>query len=54
MLKINFSSGKKKENEFLQNQTKLTLNVQDVMCQTNLEENLYWLSNEHRKIRKSR
>ena len=24
------------------------------MCQTILEENVYWLSNEHRKTRKSR
>ena len=29
ILKIKVSSGKKKENEFSQNQTKLTLNVQD-------------------------
>ena len=56
-LKINLSSGKKKKKRILteSNETytecsRLQINV---MCQTILEENVYWLSNEHRKIRKS-
>ena len=55
-LKINLSSGKKRKwiltesNETYTECSRLQINV---MCQTILEENVYWLSNEHRKIRKS-
>ena len=57
-LKINSSSGKKKKIIILteSNETYIEcsrLQIND-MCQTILEENLYWLSNEHRKTRKSR
>ena len=57
-LKINSSSGKKKRKLILteSNETYTEcsrLQIND-MCQTVLEENVYWLSNEHRKTRKSR
>ena len=57
-LKINLSSGKKKRKLILteSNETYTEcsrLQIND-MCQTILEENVYWLSNEHRKTRKSR
>ena len=56
-LKINSSTGKKKKiiltesNETYTECSRLQIND---MCQTILEENVYWLSNEHRKTRKSR
>ena len=55
-LKPNLNSGKKRKwiltesNETYTECSRLQINV---MCQTILEENVYWLSNEHRKIRKS-
>ena len=55
-LKINLSSGKKRKwiltesNETYTEYSRLQINV---MCHTILEENVYWVSNEHRKIRKS-
>ena len=56
-LNINLSSGKKnrkliltESNETYTECSRLQINV---MCQTILEENVYWLGNEHRKIRKS-
>ena len=58
LLKINSSTGKKKKKKILteSNETYTEcsrLQIND-MCQTILEENVYWLSNEHRKTRKSR
>ena len=56
-LKINSSTGKKKKliltepNETYTECSRLQIND---MCQTILEENVYWLSNEHRKTSKSR
>ena len=56
-LKIHLSSCKRgkwiltESNETYTECSKLQINV---MCQTILEENVYWLSNEHRKISKSR
>ena len=56
-LKINSSTGKKKKliltesNETYTECSRLQIND---MCQTILEENVYWLSNEHRKTRKPR
>ena len=56
-LKIDSSSGKKttliltESNEAYTECSRLQING---MCQTILEENVYWLSNEHRKTRKSR
>ena len=57
-LKINSSTGKKKKKLILteSNETYTEcsrLQIND-MCQTILEENVYWLSNEHRKTRKPR
>ena len=57
MLKINLSSGKKRKwiltesNETYTECLRLQINV---IRQTILVENVYWLGNEHRKIRKSR
>ena len=57
ILKINSSTGKKKKliltesNETYTECSRLQIND---MCQTILEENVYWLSNEHRKTRKPR
>ena len=54
---INSSTGKKKKliltesNETYTECSRLQIND---MCQTILEENVYWLSNEHRKTRKPR
>ena len=56
-LKINSSTGKKKKKILTESNETYTecsrLQIND-MCQTILEENVYWLSNEHRKTRKSR
>ena len=56
-LKINFSTGKKRKlilTESNETDTECSrLQIND-MCQTILEENVYWLSNEHRKTRTSR
>ena len=58
ILKINLSSGKKKKmnsHRIKRNLHRICSRLQiNVMCQTILEENVYWLSNEHRKTRKSR
>ena len=55
LLKINSSSGKKKKKILTESGETYTecsrLQIND-MCQTILEENVYWLSNEHRKTRK--
>ena len=51
------STGKKKKKILTESNETYTecsrLQIND-MCQTILEENVYWLSNEHRKTRKSR
>ena len=56
-LKINSSTGKKKKKILTESNETYTecsrLQIND-MCQTILEENVYWLSNEHRKTRKPR
>ena len=56
-LKINSSTGKKKKKILTESNETYTecsrLQIND-MCQTILEENVYWLSSEHRKTRKSR
>ena len=55
---MNLSSGKKKEKDFLTESNKTYTECSrlqiNVIRQTILVENVYWLRNEHRKIRKSR